>query len=122
MREMKGFITIAADELDWEEDKILTLPQGLKSKVLAMDKSKGLVDVMIKFPSGYVEPRHTHDSSHNIAVLEGKMIIEGKTLERGGYVYAEPNIAHGPYEYPEGCVVFAHFEGSPAHKHVRRTT
>ena len=115
---MKGFITITADELDWEEDQYLTLPKGVQTKVLAIDKSRNLMDMQIKFPPGYIEPRHTHDSSHNKAVLEGKMIVEGKTLERGGYVYAEPNIEHGPYEYPEGCVVFIHFEGlSPAHKY-----
>ena len=118
MREMKGFVTIAANEIDWEDDQILVLPEGVKSKVLAIDKSRNLMDMMGKFPPGYVEPRHTHDSSHNIVVLEGKMIVEGKTLERGGYVYAEPNIEHGPYEYPEGCVVFAHFEGmSAVHKY-----
>lgn len=118
MREMKGFITTAANEVGWEEDKILTLPKGLKSKVLAANRSRDLIDMEIKFPAGYFEPRHTHDSAHHIVVLEGKMIIEGKTLERGGYVYAEPNIEHGPYEYPEGCVVFVHFVGvSPAHKY-----
>jgi len=118
MREMKGFVTIAADEVEWETDQILTLPEGLKSKVLAANKSRDMLDIEVKFPPGYHEPRHTHDSSHHIVVLEGKMIIEGKTLERGGYVYAEPNIEHGPYDYPEGCVVFAHFEGlSPAHKY-----
>ena len=118
MREMKGFVTIAADEIDWEDDKLMTLPKGIKSKVLARDESKNLLDQIHKFPAGYIEPRHTHNSSHHIVVLEGKMIIEGKTLERGGYVYAEPNIEHGPYEYPEGCVVFVHFVGpSPAHKY-----
>ena len=118
MREMKGFITIATDEIDWEEDTLMTLPKGPKSKILARDESRNLMDMMTKFPPGYVEPRHTHDSSHNIAILDGKMIIEGKTLTRGSYVYAEPNIEHGPYEYPEGCVVFVHFEGpSPAHKY-----
>jgi len=118
MREMKGFITIAFDEGDWEDDKLMTLPKGIKTKILAVDKKNMLLDQIHKFPAGYVEPRHTHDSSHHIVVLEGKMVIEGKILTRGGYVYAERNVEHGPYEYPEGCTVFIHFVGpSPAHKY-----
>ena len=118
MYEMKGFISIAFDEVDWEDDKLMTLPEGVKTKILAVDKGKMLIDQIHKFPAGYVEPRHTHNSSHHIVVLEGKMVIEGKTLTRGGYVYAEPNIEHGPYEYPEGCTVFIHFVGpSISHKY-----
>lgn len=114
---MKGFVTIAANEISWEDDNIFALPEGVKAKTLAIDQSRGLIDVMAKFPPGYVEPRHAHNSAHHTVILEGKMIVDGKTLERGGYVYAEPNIEHGPYEYPEGCVVFSHFEGiSTAHK------
>jgi anti-sigma factor ChrR (cupin superfamily) len=118
MREMKGFITIAFDELDWQDDTLMTLPKGVKSKILSVDEEKNYIDQIHKFPPGYVEPRHTHNSSHNIVILEGTMVIDGKTLKRGGYVYAEPNIPHGPYVYPDGCTVFIHFEGpSPAHKY-----
>ena len=120
MREMKGFVTIAFDETEWKDDKIMELPAGVKSKILAVDRTKDLLDQIHKFPAGYVEPRHKHNSSHHIIVLEGKMIIEGKTLERGGYVYADANIEHGPYEYPEGCTVFIHFVGpSPAHEYKK---
>ena len=118
MREMKGFITMTFDEVDWRDDELMTLPRGVKSKILAIDESKRLIDQIHKFPPGYVEPRHTHNSAHHIVILEGKMVVNGKTLTRGGYVYAEPNIEHGPYEYPEGCTVFIHFSGpSPAHKY-----
>ncbi len=118
MRQMKGFITIAFDEVNWEDDKLMTLPKGIKTKILAVDQKEQMLDQIHEFPAGYAEPRHTHDSSHHIVVLDGKMIIEGKTLTRGGYVYAQRNIEHGPYEYPEGCTVFIHFVGpSPAHKY-----
>ena len=119
VRELKGFITMAADEVNWEEDKMLNAPKGIKSKILAKDKSGNVMDVMVKQPPGYVEPRHSHNASHSIVILEGKMIIEGKTLTRGGYIYAEANVEHGPYEFPEGCTVFAHVEGpSLAHTDV----
>jgi len=96
VHEMKGFVTITADEIPWVEDKLLALPKGVKSKVLSIDKSRNAMDLEVKFPTGYVEPRHTHNSSHSGVVLEGKMLMEGKTPTRGGYFYAEPNIEHDP--------------------------
>ena len=61
MREMKGFITIAFDEIDWEDDTLMTLPTGIKTKILAVDEKEQMLDQIHKFPVGYVEPRHTHD-------------------------------------------------------------
>lgn len=118
MREMKGFITIAAEEIELEEDQLMTLPKGAKSKVLAIDKSRNRIDMLVEHGVGYKEPRHVHDSSHSCMILKGKAIVEGKTLGPGSYIYAEANVEHGPYEYPEGMLIFAHFEGpSVAHKY-----
>jgi hypothetical protein len=44
-------------------------------------------------------------------VLEGVQIVNGVHLHPGDYVWAAGPEAHGPYEYPEGCVVFASFRG-----------
>ena len=70
---MKSFVTITIDENDWEEEKLLTLPRGGKTKILAVDKVRDVTDILIKFPPKYFESRHTHDSSHNIVVFDGKM-------------------------------------------------
>jgi quercetin dioxygenase-like cupin family protein len=118
--ELKGFITIPADEIPFTEDNMLTLPKGVKSKILAQNKDGTVMDIEVQFPPGYVEPRHTHKSSHADVILDGKMLIEGKVLLRGGYLYAEPNVVHGPYSYPEGCMVFGHIVGaSIAHKIIK---
>ncbi len=41
-------------------------------------------------------------------------IVKGVHLRSGDYVWAAGPEPHGPYEYPEGCVVFASFRGLSA--------
>jgi len=106
-------------DVKWDEgnaNKLLTLPKGIKVKVFGHDPVMKRTDMRIRFPKGYVEPRHTHDSWHSIMVLKGRMCVAGKDLRPGDYVFGwdEP---HGPYEYPDGCEVFVVMMG-PATQHV----
>jgi hypothetical protein len=80
-------------------------------KLLYSDPETGQVDLLVRFPPGYVEPRHVHDSTHSVVVLEGVQVAEGEPMRPGDYVFGGANSAHGPFEYPEGCVVFASFRG-----------
>ena len=104
-------------QLPWDEDGPLALPEGVRCKTLDRDESSGRVDLIVQFPKGYVEPRHTHASCHSGVILAGKMLIHGKVLEPGDYLFGPANEAHGPMEYPEGCTVFASFYGNPAHQY-----
>ena len=100
-------------DLAWEDDaSVLKLGQGVQVKVFHHDPQAQQTDMLVKFPPGYVEPRHTHDSTHAVVVLEGLQIAEGEHMRPGDYVYGAANQSHGPFEYPEGCVVFASFRGS----------
>jgi hypothetical protein len=104
----KKFRAIYAKGVPWDEKaarELLTLPQGVKVKIFAHDPVLKRIDLKIKFPKGYVEPRHTHKTMHSILVTKGRMCVAGKDLRPGDYVFGadEP---HGPYEYPDGCEVF----------------
>ena len=103
------FRAIYDKDIKWDEgsaNKLLTLPKGVKVKVFGHDPVMKRVDYKVKFPKGYVEPRHTHKSWHSLLVVKGRMCVAGKDLRPGDYVFGwdEP---HGPYEYPDGCEVFA---------------
>lgn len=115
-----GFHTAHPDHLEWQDDvDVLTLGKGVQVKVLFQDQANQHVDMLIRFPAGYVEPRHNHDSSHSVLVLEGIQIAEGEPLGPGDYLYADGSRPHGPFEYPEGCVVFASFRGASARHRYR---
>lgn len=114
-----GFLTVHANDIDWEDDHdTLALGKGVQIKVLYEDVDSQHVDMLVKFPPGYYEPEHAHDSSHSICVLEGVQIVGGEHMRPGDYVWADSNVVHGPYDYPEGCVVFVSFRGvSAAHRY-----
>ena len=120
----KAFHTAHRWATDWQDDvDVLALRGGVQVKVLFEDRQIGVTDMLVKFPPGYVEPEHTHDSSHSIIVLEGAQIVNGVHLHTGDYAWASGPEPHGPYSYPEGAVVFVsmrgastrhHYKGSPA--------
>ncbi len=102
-------------DLQWQDDsEVLSLGSGVQVKVLYEDPAAGIADMLVKFPPGYVEPEHAHESSHAVVVLEGTQIVRGEHLRPGDYVWAAGPEPHGPFEYPEGCVVFASFRGTSA--------
>ena len=117
--ERRGFYTAHRWDLEWQDDHdILALGEGVKVKVFYEDAQAGHVDMLVKFPPGYVEPEHAHDACHSICVLEGLQIVGGEHMRPGDYVWADANVVHGPYEYPEGATVFVSFWGSsPQHRY-----
>ena len=115
--ESHTFKAIYDKDIPWESDDvrgILTLPKGVKVKVLNHDPVMGRIDMKQRFPAGYVEPKHTHKSWHSILVTKGRMCVAGKDLRPGDYVFGW-DIPHGPYEYPDGCEVFIVYMGDPTH-------
>lgn len=111
-----SFKAIHDHEVEWqdaEDNDILTLPKGLKIKILNHDPAMSRIDMKVRFPAGYVEPAHSHKSWHSIVVLKGRMCVAGKDLRAGDYVFGWDEL-HGPYEYPDGCEVFVVFMGESA--------
>ena len=111
------FKAIHDHEIPWENDDVrglLKLPPGVQVKVLNYDPVMKRLDMKQRFPAGYVEPAHTHQSWHSILVLKGRMCVAGKDLRPGDYVFGW-DIPHGPYEYPDGCEVFIVYMGDATH-------
>lgn len=114
----KDFHTAHRWDVPWQEDTdILSLGHGVQVKIFYHDPETGQIDMLVKFPPGYVEPEHTHEGSHSIVVLEGLQIVRGEHMRPGDYVWASGPVPHGPYEYPEGCIVFASFRGASQHRY-----
>ena len=84
------FKAIYDHEIPWENDDVrglLKLPPGVQVKVLNYDPVMKRLDMKQRFPAGYVEPAHTHQSWHSILVLKGRMCVAGKDLRPGDYVF-----------------------------------
>jgi anti-sigma factor ChrR (cupin superfamily) len=111
------FIAIYSEELPWSDAKgLVELPQGPEMKLLRHDPADDDArEILVRFPVGYVEPEHTHAGEHMNVILEGTMVVAGKRLGPGDYIYGPRNVAHGPFEYPDGCVLFAAHRGDTIH-------
>ena len=115
----EGLITINTDQIEWQDDPYFKLPKGVQMKLLRYDPATGRREMIVRFPDGYVEPRHVHAATHSVVVLRGQQIVEGVVLNPGDYCHGAANFEHGPFEYrgQDGCVLFAVFTGDPEHKY-----
>jgi quercetin dioxygenase-like cupin family protein len=90
------------------------LPAGAMLKVLSADAESGVTAAIVKFPAGYVEPRHGHRCGHDILIMQGKLVDldTGKEVPKGTYLYAPAGNIHG-YRVPkdEDCIFFVFADG-----------
>lgn len=109
-------LSVEADDVDWEDAELLGLPAGLQVKIINENEAEGRTDMLVKYPEGYREPRHTHESAHACLVLDGRILINDRELTAGDYIYGQ-QIPHGPWEFPDGGMNFVSFVGgSPTHQ------
>lgn len=88
----------------------------MKVHALNENDPEGRVNMVVKFPPGYVEPEHTLQGAHASLILDERMLDHGRELTPGDYFYGY-KVDHGPVEYPDGCVIFTSFVGgSIAHR------
>ena len=91
------------------------LPPGAMLKVLSADEETGAVATLVKFPGGYIEPKHGHPCGHDVFVIQGKLvnIKNGQEVSKGMYFYAPKGDIHGPFQVPkdEDCIFFVLTDG-----------
>lgn len=102
--------TVTDRSIDWTDDDVMDLPAGVKSKVLNTNEAEQRVDQIHRYPPGYEEPEHFHETAHAVLILEGRLLIDGHELGPGDYVYGQ-KMPHGPSKAPDGCTIFASFVG-----------
>lgn len=108
--------TVDTENIDWDADDMLDLPGELETYVVNTNEAEQRIDFFVKFPPGYVEPRHTHAAAHADLIVDGEMHVHGEVLTPGDYIYGQKR-PHGPMEFPVGCIVFCSYTGgSPSHE------
>jgi quercetin dioxygenase-like cupin family protein len=94
------------DDPGWEPAELYGLPEGCEYRLIRQDEAAGEVVAFCRLPPGYLEPRHEHDAEHWSVVVEGEMHVEGRVLRPGDVFNGPSGKAHGPFEYPQGAVIF----------------
>lgn len=72
-------------EPEWEE-----VAPGISCKLLATDRTRKRVSMLVRLAPGAAYPPHTHAGVEELYLLRGELMIEDRTLHPGAYNRGEP--------------------------------
>src|SRR5262245_21882185 len=78
---------------------------GIRARVLAVDKVRSLVTLMIRAEPGAVYPSHKHHGPEECFVISGSVVIDGRVLRAGDFHHADEDSDHGEITTTEGAEV-----------------
>jgi 2,4'-dihydroxyacetophenone dioxygenase len=108
----KEVITIDTKKAGWQPIQLENFPTKPPAylKMLEVSKETGGVTCLIKFPKGFVEPRHSHSCGHMVYVVSGDLgsgKVFGKDIfPEGTYWSCSAGDTHGPLKMANDCVFF----------------
>jgi quercetin dioxygenase-like cupin family protein len=88
------FIALKTWEIPWEERFNEKLGRALFRKDLFNDPETGAEIRLVRYPSGVINPSHTHPCGHGMYVLEGTLVTHKGEFGPGTFVW-----------FPEGEVM-----------------
>jgi len=93
--------TLTADEGGWQTTPL----PGITTKILAIDRERGLVTMLVRGEAGAVYPPHHHTAPEECYVIRGTVHIEGRVLRAGDFHHADAHSDHGDLVTPDGAEV-----------------
>jgi anti-sigma factor ChrR (cupin superfamily) len=78
---------------------------GIRARVLAVDKARSLVTLVIRAEAGAVYPSHKHHGPEDCFVISGSVVIDGRVLRAGDFHHADEDSEHGEITTTEGADV-----------------
>lgn len=90
-------VEIDTSTLAWVPAGASAFPPGLTQRFIYQDAPGTPGVAIVKFPKGYLEPRHYHTTSgHTGFILKGKLNSDGRIVGPGAFVYFPAGTPHGP--------------------------
>jgi anti-sigma factor ChrR (cupin superfamily) len=83
--------TITAAEGAWVETPV----PGVRMKILAIDRARDQVTMLLRAEPGARYPAHRHSGPEECYVISGSVIVEGQVLHPGDFHHAEGDSDHG---------------------------
>jgi anti-sigma factor ChrR (cupin superfamily) len=93
--------TIAAAEGEW----LATAIDGLRMKILALDRARDRVTMLLRAEPGTRYPAHRHSGPEECYVVSGSVMVEGRLLRAGDFHHAEGESDHDELWTEEGVEV-----------------
>jgi quercetin dioxygenase-like cupin family protein len=98
-------------ELDSSHPEIYDRAIGVR--LLYEDPASGAEQYVIRYPEGLKNKLHTHSAAQTIVVLEGRLVVNGRTIGPGSYAHVPAGEAM-THEPPPGesCLFASLFDGA----------
>ena len=96
-----GFAFASAGDDRWLPHPV----PGIKMKILALNKMRGYVTLLLDVAPGTRFPAHHHGGAEECYVVSGSIFTCGRHLKAGDFVHADGNTDHGELWTEEGARV-----------------
>ena len=93
--------TVWAADATWIDTGL----SGIRARVLAVDRTRSLVTLVIRAEPGAVYPSHQHHGPEECFVISGSVVIDGRVLRAGDFHHADEDSSHGEITTTEGAEV-----------------
>lgn len=95
-------------ESDWRPPT--HLPPGAEYHLVREDPASHGIQALVRFPSGYSVPEHSHSCAETLVVMKGSLEVSSrgnvKTLKAGDYVVLPAGVTHSLKAKGWGKAVF----------------
>lgn len=88
-------------EAEWGESGL----PGIRAKILAVDRGRGLVTMLLRAQPGAAYPSHHHTAPEECYVIAGSIEQGGRVMRAGDFVHADPDSDHDAITTREGAEV-----------------
>jgi anti-sigma factor ChrR (cupin superfamily) len=96
-----GRYTVWSKDAEWVESPL----PGIRTKVLAVDHTRGVVTMLLQADPGAVYPSHRHSGPEECYVVKGSVMIDGRVLRAGDFHHADEDSDHGEITTADGAEV-----------------
>jgi putative transcriptional regulator len=93
--------TVAAADGAWVETPV----PGVRMKILAIDRDRDRVTMLLRGEPGARYPAHRHSGPEECYVISGSLVVEGRLLRAGDFHHAEGDSDHGELWTDDGVEV-----------------
>jgi anti-sigma factor ChrR (cupin superfamily) len=87
----------------WSEPEWEQVAPGIECKLLAADREKHRVSMLVRLAPGASYPPHTHAGVEELHLLDGELWINGRKLVPGDYNYGAPGALDESVWSETGC-------------------
>ena len=92
---------VLAADADWGESGL----PGIRAKILAVDRTRGLVTLLLRAQAGASYPAHHHTAPEECYVISGSIEQSGRVMRAGDFVHADADSDHDAITTSEGADV-----------------